>query len=194
MIRYIDPSKDAQGGLGSMAWVQKNGALTGSDPTSAVPRLQVPLYLQGSYEVEMRFVTGSPTPNGQVLLFLPVGTGYTTLRIGARPAGLDQVCKKGPRDNPTLFGTPLTPNRASVVVAQVALNGDQATITAIWDGRVVVRWQGAQGDLTAWAGMKWELLGVGVNWGTTTIASVRVRPQPGCKAVTLRMPPETPKK
>jgi len=194
MIRYIDPSKDAQGGLGSMAWVQKNGALTGSDPTSAVPRLQVPLYLQGSYEVEMRFVTGSPTPNGQVLLFLPVGTGYTTLRIGARPAGLDQVCKKGPRDNPTLFGTPLTPNRASVVVAQIALNGDQATITAIWDGRVVVRWQGAQGDLTAWAGMKWELLGVGVNWGTTTIASVRVRPQPGCKAVTLRMPPETPKK
>ena len=194
MIRYINPSKDAQGKLGNMAWVQKSGALTGADATRDTPRLQLPLYLQGSYEVEMRFICGPPTPNGQVLLFLPVGAGYTTLRIGAMPAGLDKVYDKGPNDNPTLFDTALTPNRTSVVVAQVALNGDQASIFVVWDGHAVVRWQGAQNDLTAWCGMKRELLGVGVYWGTATITSVRVRPQPGCKAVTLRMPPETPKK
>jgi hypothetical protein len=194
MIRYIDPSKDAQGNLGTSAWVQKNGALTGADATRDTPRLQLPLYLQGSYEIEMRFICGPPTPNGQVLLFLPAGTGYTTLRIGAKPAGLDKVSDKGPNDNPTLFGSVLTSNRTSVVVAQVSLNGDQATIVALWDGRSVVRWQGAQSDLTAWCGMKRELLGVGVYWGTATIVSVRVRPKPGCKAVALRMPPETPKK
>ena len=188
-----DLAKDAQGKLGATGWTQKGATLTASDPSRDSPRTELPVCLRGSYELRVQFVAPRTTANSQVLLFLPVGAGYTTLKCGAK-SGLDKVAGRGPNDNDTLFAVPLTANRSSLIEVQVTLTDDKAAITVAWDGKVVLRWQGQQRDLTAWSGLrKKDHLGLGFYDGAATFTSVRARSLSG-KNVCLRPPPDTPRR
>ena len=189
-----DLAKDAQGKLAATGWTQKGATLTASDPGRDSPRTELPVCLQGSYELRVQFVATRTTANSLVLLFLPVGAGYTTLKCGAKSAGLDKVAGRGPNDNDTLFAVPLTASRSSLIEVQVTLTDDKAAIVVAWDGKVVLRWQGQQSDLTAWSGLrKKDHLGLGFQDGTVTFTSVRARSISG-KNVCLRPPPDTPRK
>jgi len=194
VLPFTDLAKDAQGKLGATGWTQKGTALVAADPNRDTPRTQLPVYLQGSYDLQVRFIGGSTTPKSQVLLFLPVGAGYTTLKVGGKPAGLDKVADKSPGQNSTFFDSPLASDCAGLIEVQVRLNGDQATLLAALDGKSVVRWVGPQSDLTASGGLRAkDRLGIGYYDGTATFASVQVRSGSG-RNILLHAPLGVPKK
>jgi len=177
LLRLVDVAKDAAGANAGRNWIPRGAALLGLDPAHGPERVTTPVSVLGGYELEVRFLWGNG--DGHIGVFLPAGLGATTLKLGAKRSGLDKVNNEGLDTNRTAFTLQLVPNRTYSVGVQTVLKDDQATITAVVDGRPVVRWQGPQFALTPGWNMKRDQPGLAIVAGTVNFLVFRVRPLSG---------------
>lgn len=139
LLRLIDPAQDAVQG----PWQhQPHGLLIGE--REDMNRIMAPVTINGSYEMEMKFVR---TANDQALgIVLPVGPAAVALALSRNRGevhGLDMLFKGGPAKNRTGYrpGT-LTNGQEYGVKVRVELLDDKARIVAWLDDQQLFDWTG----------------------------------------------------
>jgi len=142
--------------------------------------LQLPVTVQGSYDLEVVFTRS--LGEGPIRLALPVDAGDCTLVLsaGTKPvSGLDHVEGRSVHDNPTTRPVgPLENDRENLLLVQVRLTGDDASVDVKLNAEPYIYWNGKQTSLRSWEG--WRLpesnrLGLGAEWASVTFQRVRVR-------------------
>ena len=107
-------------------------------------RIQIPLALPGSYELQVRFVRTSGRDT--VVFTLPVASTDGGLFLSARNGvahGLSNVNDKTAMDNGTAIAPGTLENgREYALEIKVIVQGDQVSIDSTLDGKPCVRWQG----------------------------------------------------
>ncbi len=184
LLKLVDIQRDIVCGQ----WEQNNGALvvTPTDTDRQHLRLQLPVIVEGGYDLEMEFTRNEGDET--VGAVLPVGAGGCVLHLSAfagRVSGLDRVEGLGigtpGKSDDSWPGTLINGHRYKLLV-RVRLRGEDATVDAILDGKPCIHWTGKQSALHIWSG--WALkgyrqLGLMASESTVTFHAARVRPIAG---------------
>lgn len=174
------PQLDLPGNVVCGPWEQQEEAIhVGSYSSLAeqgLSRIMLPATLMGNYDLEVEIVCEKPHAWAAVLL--PVGSQRCTLLLG-----VDEKVALALVDGRVVSGSPLhrvepsATRRPSVVRVGVRLDGAQATIDALVDGKPLLQWTGPQRSLSTTA--NWALPAgswLGLGGVQTTFHRVRVRP------------------
>ena len=177
-LKLVDPRRDAIKGR----WTRKGDVLV-CEQAGAVS-VAVPVAPPPAYEVQVSFVRVAG--GDAITLMLPVGdtTCNLTLSAGRGEAhGLESVRGKWAGDNESSVkpGT-LTNGREYVLTVQVSPEGDAASISAMLDGKPLLRWKGPQTAIALHA--DWQMpnrrfMGLGAFQDAVEFHRMRVRPISG---------------
>ncbi len=154
LLALVDVVKDAEGGM----WRREGMDLTTTDDP-AKPRvkssgtrlsLALPVRVKGSYRMEVEFTKHGPKEAVSLLLPLAYGRSVAANFVeSADFAGLASVrgLLTKDADNPTRTPHQLENERRYRAAVEVLLKGDQADITATFEGKPLFRFQGPVADL-----------------------------------------------
>ncbi len=152
LLALADVVKDTEGGL----WRREGTDLTAAEGRAELRgrgirlSLALPVRVKGSYQLEVEF-----TKHGRketVSVILPLADGRSVVANFLESAGYaGLVSVRGfttkDEDNPTRTPHQLVNEHRYRAAVQVLLNGDQADITATFEGKPLFRFQGPVADL-----------------------------------------------
>lgn len=147
LLRHIDPAADAIKGQ----WKMTHTGLR-CEPT-AFGRIVAPVMLRGSYHLQVKFVRIQGTES--VNLTLPAALKRTTLVLGGWPnrgpySGLHLIDGRGADDNSTTTQQfNIKSGREYLLDLKVTLDKHDAKIDVDIDGKRLIRWTGAQDQMSA---------------------------------------------
>ncbi len=131
-------------------WARKEEAL--GCAVSLYSLVAVPVTAAGSYDLHIVFAVGRGHTSAAIL---PVGPAQVALIVGAgrgQYIGLGNVDGKGPKDNPTTVDTKDKPEilgagGKTTLDVRVRIDGGNAQITVLVNGKRIIAWSGKQSSL-----------------------------------------------
>jgi len=170
LLVLADPAKDTVNGT----WQRQDSGLAITIPLFA-GAIMLPVVPTGSYELHVRFVrlTGDDT----VAVFLPAGGARTGLLLSARHGELASLGLRNV-DGPQVKPARLVNGREYSLRIKVLLEGGQADIAVILDGKPYMDWRGPVSALAvhhSWRLPQSACFGLGVNNSHVVFRSVRLR-------------------
>ncbi len=170
LLPLVDAAKDAVHGT----WQRQDSGLAITSPLLA-GRIVLPVAPEGGYELHVRFVrlTGDDT----VAVFLPARRERSILMLSHRHGELS-VLDLGGVDEPRVRPARLVNGREYSLRIKVLLEGGQADIAVILDGKPYMNWHGLASALSvhhSWRLPQAGCLGLGVNNSHVVFRSVRLR-------------------
>jgi serine/threonine protein kinase len=176
LIAKLTPEFVEQNGRG---WRLKNGVL--SSPDAQWATLPLPARLpQASYQLRVKL--RQLTPKDVFHVILPVGdriVGFALDSWSGKYTGLDMVNGRGVKDQPdVLEGKQVKDSQPHELAITVRLDGANATITSILDGRPLYEWVGPTSALSQWEG--WVItpsgsIGIGTSADDWAVSEIKVR-------------------
>lgn len=147
-VRNVDVAAATIAGAWTLAPEGGLSVATPADPAIR-PRLELPLEVRGSYEMELVFRRNSAA--GDIVVLLPVdGEHVAPLHLAAtgQIMGLDlNDFGVEDRTNPTSRPSPVESDRDHTLLVTMRANGPEVRIGASIDGAPVLTWWGAHSDL-----------------------------------------------
>ena len=163
-------------------WAQRGSALRLEEP-SANCGINIPVTLQGRYELDIAFVR--TTGSGSIGVCLPVGTTACEIILGpdgAAGANLERVNGSRATGGPdTVQPNTLSNGQEYGLAIKVLPEPDAVEITADLDGRPCLRWRGPAAALAprnAWGLPDPGRLGLSASGATVEFRHMRVRSVP----------------
>ena len=174
LLKYVRLDRDRVVG----EWVHDGNTL--SVKPGYTSRIMAPVTVQGSYDVELRFVRRSG--NDAVMVHLPVGSSACCFMLsgwGGAADGIDSINGEDARQNATARKPSLIRNGQPYrLLIKVRTEKEMANIDISVNNKPYVRWAGPQSSLTVYGA--WRIpdparLGLGVNESEASFADVRFR-------------------
>ena len=153
VIPAIDIARDKMAG----DWSRRGDTLVLDGLHYGAARLQLPLRVTGSYDLEVQFTRHAGNEN--ITIVLPVGRRACRLSMNAwegEASGLEEIDGKSARDNSTVVrpGT-LTNGKLYRVLCRVREDGENATIAIFHDGKEFTSWTGKLASLSTGKYLTW---------------------------------------
>jgi hypothetical protein len=174
VLAMIDPQKHAVRGQ----WLRTSTELGLAQPVDA-GRCTIPVMVEGSYDLEVRFTMLRGVESN---LVLPVGGRNCVVIVGGwggRIAGLAQIDgRAGNQNTSTAKHAPLQPRQQQRLFCQVRVTGSQASIEVELNSRPLIRWQGQASSLScppSWNIPNPQSLGLAAYRSAVTYQSARLK-------------------
>ncbi len=175
LLTMVDPKPRTISGV----WHKRGRELT----TDAVERsrIELPLELHGSYQLSVTFTRSRS--NGPVMIWIPVGSGVTTVALGAsggKTHGFHILDGRAVGHEPhnRFVDDAFLNDRPQTALISVDVQGDAAHITTTLGDRTVIDWQGRIERLFidgTWRFFNRRMPGIGVRDASLTVHEAKVR-------------------
>jgi len=177
ILALIDPAKDAADAGALPQWKRRGTTLVATPMQHGRATLFAPVSANGSYDLQIKFAR--TRIYGSIYVYLPVGANSVSLLLTSGTSGLSYIKEQSSYSNATAVSTSFVVNRAYTVDVKVALDEDQAAIAVNLDGKPLIRWKGAQADLSSYMSQHKDRIGFAVYDAGTTFGAARLRMQSG---------------
>jgi len=177
LLKLIDPAKDCIDAQGLAAWKRRGNALVATPLPHGRTTLFAPVSANGNYDLQVKFVRSRI--DGSIYVHLPVGSNAVSLRLYSGTSGLSYINGQSAYSNGTGVFTSFQMNRVYTVDVKVTLDQDQAAIAVNLDDKPLVRWKGAQADLSPSMSLYKDRIGFAVYETATTFGTALLRMQSG---------------
>ena len=176
ILKTIDPAKDCIDKNGGALWKRRGNTLIATPAQRGRTNLFAPVSASGNYDLQVKFL--GTNQDGYVYLYLPVAASAVSLQLAGR-SGLADIEHRGPYSNGTGTTVTFQANRAYTVDVKVVLDKDDAAIAVNLDGKPLLRWNGAQKDLSSYTTKHKDRIGLAAYDTVVTFGAVRLRMQSG---------------